>query len=182
MRQITTAGMPHDESKATSFMRDDTPIAVRAFSQWTPKKPDNGVRLSRNPRKTFPKCDLPHTSRPIPERCCLRVGRSGSAHLANAGLNQWRRRGVIYHTTVLPAPVRPGRCLSFRVPRERETAMKLCALLSMAMPKPEAFARSKLRLGAISETASITAGSGLRRPACWSSRGLAATIAVALIS
>jgi hypothetical protein len=52
MRQAT-AGMRHDESKATSFMRDDAPIAVRAFSQWTPKKPDNGVRLSRNPRKTF---------------------------------------------------------------------------------------------------------------------------------
>jgi hypothetical protein len=26
------------KSKATSFMRDDAPIAVRAFSQWTPKK------------------------------------------------------------------------------------------------------------------------------------------------
>src|SRR3954465_8765307 len=24
-------------------------------------------------RKIFPKCELPHTSRPIPERCCLRM-------------------------------------------------------------------------------------------------------------
>src|ERR1700731_1020261 len=30
-----------------------------------------------NREKLFPKCELPHTSRPIPERCCLRMGGSG---------------------------------------------------------------------------------------------------------
>jgi hypothetical protein len=33
--------------------------------------------VPRSEEKRFPKCELPHTSRPIPERCCLRVGRSG---------------------------------------------------------------------------------------------------------
>jgi hypothetical protein len=37
MRQTTTAGMRHDESKATNFMRYDAHIAVRAFPQWMPK-------------------------------------------------------------------------------------------------------------------------------------------------
>src|ERR1700730_5259371 len=40
------------------------------------QKPDNGTRLSCNPRKYSPKCELPHASQPIPERCCLRMGGS----------------------------------------------------------------------------------------------------------
>jgi hypothetical protein len=47
----------HDEGKATSFMRDEAgplpaePIAVRAFFAMDAQKPDNGARLSCNPRK-----------------------------------------------------------------------------------------------------------------------------------
>jgi len=38
------------------------------------QKRHNGARLSRDPGKNFlPKCELPHTSRPIPDRCCLRL-------------------------------------------------------------------------------------------------------------
>jgi hypothetical protein len=34
-------------------------------------KTKHRARLSRNPRKLFPNCELPHTSQPIPELCCL---------------------------------------------------------------------------------------------------------------
>ena len=37
------------------------------------QKPDNGARCPASREKNFfPECELPHTSRPIPERCCLR--------------------------------------------------------------------------------------------------------------
>jgi hypothetical protein len=62
MRQTTTAGVRHHEGKATSFKRDEAgthrfrcpaaPIAVRAFRHGR-AKPDNGARLSGNPRKNF---------------------------------------------------------------------------------------------------------------------------------
>jgi hypothetical protein len=39
---------------------------------------------AQSEEKFVPKCELPHTSRPIPERCCLRVGDRG-VHLTNAG-------------------------------------------------------------------------------------------------
>jgi hypothetical protein len=39
------------------------------------QKPDNRARLSsKSEEKPFPKCELPHTSRPFPGRFCLRVG------------------------------------------------------------------------------------------------------------
>jgi hypothetical protein len=51
------------------------PIAGRAFC-YGAQKSDNCARLSRYARTTFPKCEMPHTSRRISERCCLRVGGS----------------------------------------------------------------------------------------------------------
>jgi hypothetical protein len=55
--------------------------------EWS-QKPDNRARLSRNPRKNFPKCELRHTSQPIPERCWLRVSGSGrSTHQGVTGEN-----------------------------------------------------------------------------------------------
>jgi hypothetical protein len=45
------------------------------FSLWTPKNRNWPVPHSEE--KLFPKCDLPHTSQPIPEPSSLRVGGSG---------------------------------------------------------------------------------------------------------
>jgi len=86
LRQTTTAGVRHDEGKAPRFMRHEAgthrvhcprhPSRLALFAM-DAQKPDNGARLSRNPRKNFfPKCELPHTCLPIPERCCLggRIG------------------------------------------------------------------------------------------------------------
>ena len=62
MPQTTTAGARHDESKATSFMREEAgthrfrcprhPSRLGLFAM-DAQKPDNGARLSRNPRKNF---------------------------------------------------------------------------------------------------------------------------------
>jgi hypothetical protein len=53
------------------------PIAVRAFCNGGPKTRQWSSLVPQSEEKLFPKCELPHTSRPIPERCCLRVSRSG---------------------------------------------------------------------------------------------------------
>jgi hypothetical protein len=47
----------------------------------TPSHRQRAIEWTRSPapqsqEKLFPKCELPHTSRPIPERCCLRAGGS----------------------------------------------------------------------------------------------------------
>jgi hypothetical protein len=62
MRQTTTAEVRHDEGKATSFMRHEAgtqrfrclrhPSRLGLFAMEA-QKPDNGARLSRNPRKNF---------------------------------------------------------------------------------------------------------------------------------
>jgi CheY-like chemotaxis protein len=61
--------------------------------QWRPKTRKWRSPVPQSEEKLFPKCELPHTSRPLPERCCLRVGRSG-AHLANAGGEATRVQGM----------------------------------------------------------------------------------------
>jgi hypothetical protein len=62
MRQTTTAGVRHDEGKAPSFMRHEAgthrfrcpqhPSRLGLFAM-DAQKPDNGARLSRDPRKSF---------------------------------------------------------------------------------------------------------------------------------
>jgi hypothetical protein len=62
MRQTTTAGVRRDEGKATSLVRDEAgtrrfrcpryPSRLGLFAM-DAQKPDNGARLSRNPRKNF---------------------------------------------------------------------------------------------------------------------------------
>ena len=44
---------------------------------WTPKNQTMALACPAIRGKLFPKCELPHTSQPIPEGCCLRVGGSG---------------------------------------------------------------------------------------------------------
>jgi hypothetical protein len=91
MRQTTTAGVRHDEGKARSLMRNEAGIpgprdpSLRAFCYRRPKTRQWRSRVPQSEQK-FPKCELPHTSRPISERCCLRMGGSGT-HLANAGFH-----------------------------------------------------------------------------------------------
>jgi hypothetical protein len=62
MRQTTTAGVRHNERKASRFMRYEAgthqfrcprhPSRLGLFAT-DAQKPDNGARLSRNPRKNF---------------------------------------------------------------------------------------------------------------------------------
>jgi hypothetical protein len=62
MRQTTTAGVRHNEDKAPRFMRHEAgthrfrcprhPSRLGLFAM-DAQKPDNGARLSRNPRKNF---------------------------------------------------------------------------------------------------------------------------------
>jgi hypothetical protein len=61
-------------AKAIAYLLKRCP-ALAAFSTM--------ARLSRNPRKFLPKCELPHTSRPVLALCCLKMGGWGA--LANAG-------------------------------------------------------------------------------------------------
>jgi hypothetical protein len=53
MRQTTTAGMRHDEKQSNKFYATTHQSRLGLFPNGRPKKPNNGVRLSRNPRKTF---------------------------------------------------------------------------------------------------------------------------------
>jgi Transposase DDE domain group 1 len=53
------------------------------FCHGRPKTRQLRSPVPQSEGKLIPRCELPHTSRPIPERCPLRVGGSG-AHLANA--------------------------------------------------------------------------------------------------
>jgi len=111
MRQTTTAGVRHHKGKGTSFMRQEAgtyrfrcprhPSLVRAFCHGRPKTRQWRSPVPRFGEKCFPKCELPHTSRTIPDRCCLRVGGSG-AHLANAGLIVLRRSESKRSTPAFP--------------------------------------------------------------------------------
>jgi hypothetical protein len=52
------------------------PIAVRAFCHWAPKNQTMALACPAIRGKIFSECELPHTSRPIPDRCRLTVGGS----------------------------------------------------------------------------------------------------------
>jgi hypothetical protein len=109
MRQTTTAGARHDAMtkskqqvlcptrREPSIPLPAALIAARAFAMGRPK-PNNGARLSRNPRKLFPKCELPHTSQPIPERCCFASGQIG-AFIWRMPVKE-KRRSVLPHSAM----------------------------------------------------------------------------------
>ena len=87
MRQ-TTADVRHDEAKATSFMRTEAgphrfrcprhPSRLGIFANGPPKPRQWRSPVPQSEQKLFPKCELSHTSRPVPERCCSRMGRRSS--------------------------------------------------------------------------------------------------------
>jgi hypothetical protein len=73
-------GLPHPTlpgRSARRMVRDS--CNTGPFQQWRSPVPQSEENSS-------PKCERPHTSRPIPERCCLTAGGSGRS-LANAGSN-----------------------------------------------------------------------------------------------
>jgi hypothetical protein len=48
----------------------------QGFLPWTPKNRTMALVCPASEEHLFPKCDLPHTSQPIPERSSVRVGGS----------------------------------------------------------------------------------------------------------
>jgi hypothetical protein len=72
-------------------------IAVRAVCHGGPKTRQWRSPVPQIRGETFPKCELPHTSRPIPERCCLRMGGLGRSWLANAGSDQSSPKGCVWY-------------------------------------------------------------------------------------
>jgi bifunctional non-homologous end joining protein LigD len=79
----------HDKACAMSLegivsKRADAAYAPGNRGLWLKVKCLHREPVPQSEEKLFPKCELPHTSRPIPERCCLRWADRG-VHLANTG-------------------------------------------------------------------------------------------------
>jgi len=72
-----SADRAHTRGGNPSIPMPAAPIGVRAFCHGGPKNRTIALACPAIRGKTFSRCELPHTSRPIPERCCLRVGGSG---------------------------------------------------------------------------------------------------------
>ena len=72
----TLADAPTQQERSASAGGTAAPIGVRAAGRLRGRE-RRGAAVPRSEEKLFRKCEPPHTSQPIPERCCIRVFRSG---------------------------------------------------------------------------------------------------------
>lgn len=75
-RKTTRCSAKRWRTRWVKRSRRAAPVALGGFLPWRPKNRTialAGLTISQS-RKPFCKCELPHMSRPIPDRSCLRVG------------------------------------------------------------------------------------------------------------